>query len=102
MLLRRRQATATARFERALDRFETTLTSRPMSSRSRRCGRCARRSAGPGSGSRQERTHARLEVVAHPRDIILLLRGHIRKKDGGIFPLLDELLGSASKVANHA
>ena len=98
MLLRRRQATATARFERALDRFGATLTSRPTSSRSRRCGR----SAGPGSGSRQERTHARLEVVAHPQDIILLLRGHIRKKDGGIFPLLDELLGSASKVANHA
>ncbi len=25
-----------------------------------------------------------------------------RAKDGGIVPLLDELLGSASKVANHA
>ncbi len=49
--------------------------------------------SGPTPASRSSRT---------PRDITLLLRDHIRKKDGRIFQLLEEPVGAASKVANHA
>jgi hypothetical protein len=98
MLLRRRQATATARFERARSlRSHAYLPPDVESVETMRSLRTSLR------GARQ-----RFEAGADPRppgsrrDIILLPRGHIRKKDGGIFPSLDELLGSASKVANHA